>query len=53
VVKKSAAEKNGGKKNNFFVSIITYSQTKIPIFILKLLFVHSVGNKKRKKETKF
>ncbi len=36
--------KNSGKKNK------TYSQTKIPIFILKLLFLHSVGNKKKEKK---
>jgi hypothetical protein len=48
--KKMAAEKNGGKKKYFFVSVVTYSLKKIPIFILKLLFSHSVGNKKKEKK---
>jgi hypothetical protein len=54
VAKKSAGKKNGGKKKLFFCvgHNIFSKKKKFPIFRLKLLFLHSVGNKKKKKRKK-
>jgi hypothetical protein len=48
VAKKSAAEKTGGKKIKFFWVDHNIFSKKILIFFLKLLFLHSIGKKKRK-----
>jgi hypothetical protein len=50
VAKKLMAKKKGSKKNNFVVSVITYSQKKKFDFHLQIFNLILRGNKKKKKE---